>query len=196
MRSAINQPLTYARVGTDNTGNTVPLLGQGSDAAQFRYRAGGCRQLRRLARTSTRPSGCRSRGSCVGTRWSATSAGPAYYVLYEVEQLAALASEAYLARLNLPLQWTQKMMPHYRGMSRGSVPGVVRSCGLRLGPLCAAASLQTRAGRRGSLLQWLGDELMPVLCMRPGLGSVHLLQRRTDRDDDDQTAHSWRRRRR
>ena len=37
-----------------------------------------------------------------GTRWSATSSGPAYCVLYEVEQLATLASEAYLARLNAP----------------------------------------------------------------------------------------------
>ncbi len=110
-----------------------------------------------------------------GTRWAATSAGPAYCVLYEVEQLATLASEAYLARLNNPSPWTQKMMPHYRGMSRG-LCRVMRSCGLGMGHYALQLRFKLAPESEASLLQWLGDELMPVLCMRPGLGSIHLLQ--------------------
>jgi hypothetical protein len=110
-----------------------------------------------------------------GTRWGATSAGPAYCVLYEVEQLATLASEAYLARLNNPSPWTQKMMPHYRGMSRG-LCRVMRSCGLGMGHYALQLRFKLAPESEASLLQWLGDELMPVLCMRPGLGSIHLLQ--------------------
>jgi len=110
-----------------------------------------------------------------GTRWAATSAGPAYCVLYEVEQLATLASEAYLARLNNPSPWTQKMMPHYRGMSRG-LCRVIRSCGLGMGHYVLQLRFKLAPESEASLLQWLGDELMPVLCMRPGLGSIHLLQ--------------------
>jgi hypothetical protein len=110
-----------------------------------------------------------------GTRWGATSAGPAYCVLYEVEQLATLASEAYLARLNNPSPWTQKMMPHYRGMSRG-LCRVIRSCGLGMGHYALQLRFKLVQESEASLLQWLGDELMPALCMRPGLGSIHLLQ--------------------
>lgn len=110
-----------------------------------------------------------------GTRWSATSSGPAYCVLYEVEQLATLASEAYLARLNAPSPWTQRMMPHYRGMSRG-LCRVVRSCGYGMGHYALQLRFKLAPDAEESLLQWLGGELMPALCLRPGLGSVHLLQ--------------------
>lgn len=42
-----------------------------------------------------------------------------YVVLYEVDELGVLASDAYLQRLNHPSPWTSKMRPHYRGMRRG-----------------------------------------------------------------------------
>lgn len=54
-----------------------------------------------------------------GTRWTALQAPSSYFVLYEVDSLNVLASAAYLERLNHPSPWTQKMMPHYRGMTRG-----------------------------------------------------------------------------
>lgn len=110
-----------------------------------------------------------------GTRWAAIGDGPAYCVLYEVERLDTLTSAAYLTRLNNPSPWTQKMMPHYRGMSRG-LCRVVRSCGLGMGHYALQLRFKPAAGADAALLHWLGDELMPALCLRPGLGSVHLLQ--------------------
>ena len=53
-------------------------------------------------------------------------------VLYEVESLETLASEPYLARLNNPTPWTTRMMPQYRGMTRG-LCAVLGSFGLGQG---------------------------------------------------------------
>src|SRR5262252_1643882 len=54
-----------------------------------------------------------------GTRWVSVSGSPGYMVVYEVSDLATLTSGPYLERLNNPSAWTRKMMPHYRGMTRG-----------------------------------------------------------------------------
>ena len=43
-----------------------------------------------------------------GTRWVAPEGQPRYFVMYEVEELATLASAAYLERLNNPTPWTRK----------------------------------------------------------------------------------------
>lgn len=61
-----------------------------------------------MARTSICASGCRFRVSCA-TRGVALHGQPRYFVMYEVEQLATLTSDAYLARLNDPSpgSWTR-----------------------------------------------------------------------------------------
>ena len=105
-----------------------------------------------------------------GTRWTATQGGPRYMVVYEVESLETLASEPYLARLNNPTPWTQRMMPHYRGMSRG-LCAVAGSFGEGLGG--AAALL--RFATDGALHRWLLEEALPPLPQATGLGAAHLL---------------------
>ena len=108
-----------------------------------------------------------------GTRWVALRGGPRYAVLYEVDRLETLASPAYLERLNHPTPWTAKMMPHYRGMSRGlcSVEG---SWGTGLGHYALLVRFQF-AAKPDSPLQGLAD-LMSQLPSRAGLGSFHLLE--------------------
>jgi hypothetical protein len=107
-----------------------------------------------------------------GTRWVALPGQqPRYMVLYEVQDLATLASDAYLARLNQPTPWTTKMMPHYRGMQRG-LCAVAASAGLGSGHL----ALLTRFTPGPSLGAALGHQVLARLAQRPGLGSVHLLQ--------------------
>jgi hypothetical protein len=102
-----------------------------------------------------------------GTRWVALRGSPRYTVLYEVERLETLSSAAYLERLNHPTPWTAKMMPHYRGMSRGlcSVEG---SWGRGLGHFALVMRF-TVAG------EWLSG-LLSGLVSRPGVGSIHLLK--------------------
>lgn len=110
-----------------------------------------------------------------GTRWVATRGTPRYLVMYEVEALATLASPAYLERLNNPTPWTLRMMPHYRGMTRGfcSVSG---SFGAGLGHACLLVHLRPAPGAEAGLRQWLLDTVLPPLPARPGLGSAHLLE--------------------
>lgn len=110
-----------------------------------------------------------------GTRWVAVRGAPRYLVLYEVERLETLASPAYLDRLNHPSRWTTKMMPHYRGMSRG-LCSIVHSRGVGMGHFGLLIRFKPAPDAEASLAAWLGEQLMPTLPMRAGLGSVHLLR--------------------
>lgn len=67
-----------------------------------------------------------------------------YVVLYEVDELGVLASDAYLQRLNHPSRWTSKMMPHYRGMRRG-LCSIIASQGLSFSPRAGARCSCRRA---------------------------------------------------
>src|SRR5687768_6259018 len=89
-----------------------------------------------------------------GTRWVALRGGPRYFVLYEVTELATLTSAAYLERLNSPSAWTSRMMPHYRGMSRGfcSVSG---SFGFGTGHIAVLVRFKPESGSAASLRNWL-----------------------------------------
>src|SRR5581483_1824994 len=109
------------------------------------------------------------------TRWVAVRGSPRYAILYEVEGLETLRSEAYLDRLNHPSPWTSKMMPHYRSMSRGlcSVEG---SWGRGLGHFTLLVRFKHAAGFNPALQASRTEHLLPSLPWRPGLTSVHLLK--------------------
>lgn len=110
-----------------------------------------------------------------GSRWIATEGTPRYMVLYEVEQLAVLNSDAYLQRLNNPTPWTSKMMPHYRGMRRG-LCSVTASFGLGGGHAGLLLRFRPQATAEAQMRKWLVEELLPDLPARNGLGSAHLLE--------------------
>jgi len=110
-----------------------------------------------------------------GTRWVASQGGPRYMVLYEVDSLQTLASEAYLTRLNNPTPWTRKVMPHYRGMVRG-LCAVLGSFGLGQGGAAALIRFTPEHERAGPLHRWLLEEALPAVPGMSGLGSAHLLQ--------------------
>lgn len=110
-----------------------------------------------------------------GSRWVATRGQPRYLVLYEVAELATLTSAAYLERLNNPSAWTSKMMPHYRGMSRG-LCSVVGSNGLGMGHLTYLVRFKPQAEAAESVRSWLLREVLPKLPAKRGVGSAHLLQ--------------------
>jgi hypothetical protein len=110
-----------------------------------------------------------------GTRWVALRGGPRYLVLYEVQQLTTLTSPAYLERLNEPSAWTARMMPHYRGMSRGLCL-VSGSSGLGIGHLSVLLRFKPPSASAASLRRWLLQDVLPELPAKPGIGSVHLLE--------------------
>jgi hypothetical protein len=110
-----------------------------------------------------------------GTRWVARQGGPRYLVLYEVEQLSILSSPPYLERLNQPSPWTTKLMPRYRGMSRGFC-SVTGSFGVGIGPAGLLLRFRPGAGTEPALRERLVGQLLPALPARQGLGSAHLLE--------------------
>jgi hypothetical protein len=110
-----------------------------------------------------------------GTRWVALQGQPRYFVMYEVEQLATLTSNAYLERLNNPSPWTSKMMPYYRGMSRGFC-SVAGSFGFGMGRAGLLIRFKPATKTASSLRNWLLQEILPPLPSRPGIGSVHLFE--------------------
>lgn len=110
-----------------------------------------------------------------GTRWVAVQGQPRYFVIYEVEQLATLTSSAYLERLNNPSPWTSKMMPHYRGMTRGFC-SVAGSFGLGIGHAALLIRFKPAAETASALRNWLLQDILPLLPSAPGLGSAHLFE--------------------
>lgn len=110
-----------------------------------------------------------------GTRWVALRGQPRYLVIYEVAQLATLASDAYLERLNHPSPWTTKMMPHYLGMRRGFC-SLTGSFGLGLGHVCQLIRFKPAAGAEAALRRALLQDVLPGLPSLPGIGSVHLFE--------------------
>jgi hypothetical protein len=110
-----------------------------------------------------------------GSRWVATSGGPRYFVLYEVDGLETLASPAYLERLDRPTPWTAKMMPHYRGMRRGLCSVVGRS-GIGLGRAALVVRFDAPSDAAPALGAWLRDSVLPALRQRSGLGSAQVLE--------------------
>jgi hypothetical protein len=110
-----------------------------------------------------------------GTRWVASHGQPGYFVMYEVEQLATLASSAYLERLNNPSPWTAKMMPHYRGMIRGFC-AVTGSFGFGMGHAALLMRFKPAADTGPALRKWLLQDALPQLPAKPGIGSAHLFE--------------------
>ena len=110
-----------------------------------------------------------------GTRWIALRGQPRYFVMYEVAQLATLTSQPYLDRLNNPSPWTSKMMPHYRGMTRGFC-SVMGSCGFGIGRVCVLRRLKLAPTTESKLRDWLLRDRLPRLPGKPGIGSVHLFE--------------------
>jgi len=110
-----------------------------------------------------------------GSRWIAREGGPRYFVMYEVERLETLASAAYLERLNHPTPWTAKMMPHYRGMTRG-LCAVTGSFGAGLGGAALLARFKPEPGKEAALRRWLLEEELPALPAAKGLASAHLFE--------------------
>ncbi len=114
-------------------------------------------------------------GFARGTRWTAADGGPRYFVMYEVDSLDVLGSPAYLERLNNPTPWTSRMMPHYRGMTRG-LCRVTGSFGSGLGHAALLVRFAPRPDAADALREWLLGTALPALAAQPGLGNAHLFE--------------------
>ena len=110
------------------------------------------------------------------SRWSAADGGEGFFILYELQEHAALSSPEYLARLNAPTQWSTRLMPHHRNMVR-SQARVLESRGACISRHALTIRLSPREGESQRLQEAL-HALIQELPLRAGLAGAHLL--RTD----------------
>jgi hypothetical protein len=110
------------------------------------------------------------------SRWSAADAGEGFFILYELQEHAALSSPEYLASLNTPTPWSTRLMPHHRNMVR-SQTRVLHSHGAGVARHAMTLRLSPRDGE-AQRLQAALRSLVEELPLRAGLAGAHLL--RTD----------------
>jgi hypothetical protein len=112
-----------------------------------------------------------------GSRWASANGGDGFFVMYELASYETLTSPAYLARLNDPTPWSQKMMPRHARMVRSQCH-VLDSHGGGLAGSMLTLRLSPQPGRADALLDHL-RALLRDLPQRPGLTAAHLLQTQT-----------------
>jgi hypothetical protein len=110
-----------------------------------------------------------------GQRGVALTGVPKYFNFYEVDDVATLTSQAYLARLNDPTPWTRRVVPHMHNNSR-TLCRVAASFGAGVPAFWTMILLAPAAGRDEMLRGWLADEALPQLVARPGVLGAHLLE--------------------
>jgi len=111
------------------------------------------------------------------SRWTSAEGGEGFFVMYELEDHAVLASSAYAARLNAPSPWSTRMMPLHRHMVRSQCQ-VLQSHGAVTARHALTIRFSPAEGRAESLQHGLG-ELAASVAVRPGLVGLHLLRHET-----------------
>jgi hypothetical protein len=103
-----------------------------------------------------------------GRRYIAVYGIPQFFCFYEGDDLGAVAGPAYLDRLNNPSEWTRKMMPHFRNMSR-SVCNLRYSEGPGEGGFIATLRFSTSKKNENELTKGV----LPEIGRLPGVVGVH-----------------------
>ena len=98
---------------------------------------------------------------------------PEWLTIYEADDLSALVSPEYLARLNAPTSGTTATLKHFRNTSR-AVCRVAHSIGSSTGGHLLAMRLAVDAQRGESMGGHLRDTVFPRLMDRPGVVACHL----------------------
>jgi len=108
------------------------------------------------------------------SRWTAVEDGEGFFVMYELEDHAVLASAPYVARLNAPSPWSTRMMPLHRNMVRSQCQ-VLQSHGAVTARHALTIRFSLVDGKEESLQRGLG-ELAASVSMGPGLVGLHVLR--------------------
>jgi len=107
-----------------------------------------------------------------GRRYIALDAGPVYFNLYEADSVQVLGGADYLARLNAPTPWTQKVVQSYRNVAR-SICDVHYTVGVGHGAYLVTVRFDVAAERYTEVVQALRDRVLPPLVDAQGITGVH-----------------------
>lgn len=112
-----------------------------------------------------------------GSRWASAAGGTGFFVMYELESYETLTSRAYLARLNNPTPWSQKMMPLHANMVRSQCH-VLASHGGGLADAMMTLRLSPAPEHSHALREHL-QAVLRELPQRAGVTGAHLLHTQT-----------------
>lgn len=110
-----------------------------------------------------------------GRRCAADAGDQRFFVMYEVDDLAVLTSERYLARLNDPTPWTSKSIATFRDSNR-TLCRVMASVGHGVGNAIVTIRFAARPEKEVALATTMAKELLPSLLEQPGVTCAHLLK--------------------
>jgi len=108
-----------------------------------------------------------------GRRYIAVAGSPTYFNLYEADSTEVLGGNDYLDRLNAPTEWTRRVVPSFRRVSR-SICRVVYSEGVGQGGFMLTQRFEVAAAERPGALETMRSRLLPPLAERKGIAGVHL----------------------
>jgi len=103
-----------------------------------------------------------------GRRYIAVEGTPQFFCFYEGEDLGVVAGPDYMARLNNPSEWTRKIMPFFRNMSR-SVCNLRYSDGPGEGGFIATLRFSASNKNEDQLL----ETVLPQVGKAEGVVGVH-----------------------
>jgi hypothetical protein len=109
-----------------------------------------------------------------GRRYIAADAQRNFLVLYEVDDLAVLTGNAYLAKANVPSPLTQRTTPFVKNSVRG-IANVKKSLGIGTGGHALTLRFDPAEGAEKRLESYLADDAFPKLAAIPEIVGVHLL---------------------
>lgn len=109
-----------------------------------------------------------------GRRYRDIGGAPHFLMMYETRDPSVLASDAYLARLNQPTEWTRKALSHFRNPSRG-IYSLAESAGEE-GPFCAGWLTTLRFSLDGGADSAQVRRWLSAMSAQPHIGRVQLWQ--------------------
>ena len=109
-----------------------------------------------------------------GRRYVAVaSTTPEYFNLYEADSPEVLGGQDYLNRLNAPTEWTRRVVPSFRNVSR-SICRVVYTDGVGQGGFMLTQRFDVGEHDRLQVVNALRQRLLPPICDNKGITGVHL----------------------
>jgi len=112
-------------------------------------------------------------GFRTGRRYIALAGTPEYFNLYEADTVDVLGGPDYLNRLNAPTEWTRRVVPSFRNVSR-SICRVAYTSGVGQGGFMLTQRFDVASAERAAVIAALTGRFMPPLAERKGISGVHL----------------------
>jgi len=152
----------------------MPLLGKAALAMWWDVSAEARPELEHWHAHEHFPERLAIPGFLRASRWTAVADGEGFFVMYELQDHAVLASAPYVARLNAPSPWSARMMPLHRNMVRTQCQ-VMQSRGAVTARHALTIRCSPSPGQAEALQGALGD-LAATQSQQPGIVGMHVLR--------------------